>query len=71
MQPLGIVEVTYVVTGFISNMRGNSDDGANSIITLLRTCKNEAQVINGQLEAGRFGIIDASDSDNNLTPVGT
>ena len=71
VQPLGIVEGTYVVTGFISNMRGNSDDGANSIITLLRTWKNEAQVINGQLEAGRFGIIDASDSDNNLTPVGT
>ena len=71
MQPLGIVDGTYVVTGFVSNMRGNSDDGANSIITLLRTWKNEAQVINGQLEAGRFGISDASDSDNDLTPVGT
>ena len=71
MQPLGIVEGTYVVTGFISNMRGNFDDGANASITLLRTWKNEAHVINGQLAAGRLGIIDASDSDNNLTPVGT
>ena len=70
-QPLGIVEGTYGVTGFISNMRGNSDDGANSIITLLRTWKNEAQVINGQLEGGSCGIIDASESGNNLTPVGT
>ena len=71
VQRLGIVEGTYFVTGISSNMRGNSDDGANSIITLLRTWKKEAQVINGKLEAGRFGIIDASDSDNNLTPVGT
>ena len=71
VQALGIVEGTYVVTGFISNMRGNSDDSANAIITLLRTWKNEAQVINGQIEAGRFRIIDASDSDNNLPPVGT
>ena len=28
-------------------------------------------MINGQLKAGRFGIIDESDSENNLTPVGT
>ena len=36
VQPLDLVEEEYVVSGFISNMRGNSDDGANSIITLLR-----------------------------------
>ena len=71
VQPLGIVEGTHVVTGFMSNMRGNSVDGANAIVTLLPTWENEAQVINRQLEAGSFGIIDASDSDNNLTPVGT
>ena len=71
MQPLGIVVGTYVVTGFNSNLRGNSDDGANSIVTPLRKWKNEAQVFDGQLEAGRFGIIDASDSDDNLSPVGT
>ena len=71
MQPLGSVEGTNVVTGFISNIRGNSDNGANAIITVLRTWKNEAQVSNGQLEGGRFGIMEASDSDNNLNQVGT
>lgn len=71
VQPLGIVEGTYIVKGFVSNMRGNSDDGNNAIITLLRTWKEDAQVILGELEAGRFGIIDASDTDNDLTPIGT
>ncbi len=71
VQPLGIVEGTYVVKGFISNMRGNSDDGNNVIIALLRTWKEESQVILGELEAGRFGIIDNSDHDNDLTPIGT
>ena len=28
-QPLGTVVCTYVGTGFISNMRGDCDDGAN------------------------------------------
>ena len=71
VQPLGIVEGTYIIKGFISNMRGNSDDGNNTIVALLRTWKEEAQVILGELEAGRFGIIDASDTDNDLTPIGT
>lgn len=71
VQPLGIVEGTYIVRGFVTNMRGNSDDGDNAIIQLLRTWKEEAQVILDELEAGRFGIIDASDTDNDLTPIGT
>jgi len=71
VQPLGIVEGTYILKGFISNMRGNADDGNNAIVALLRTWKEEAQVILGELEAGRFGIIDASDTDNDLTPIGT
>ena len=71
VQPLGIVEGTYIVKGFVSNMRGNSDDGNNAIIAKLRTWKEDAQAILGQLEAGRFGIIDASDTDNDLTPIGT
>jgi hypothetical protein len=71
VQPLGIVEGTYIVKGFITNMRGNSDDGDNTIVALLRTWKEEAQVILNELEAGRFGIIDASDTDNNLIPIGT
>lgn len=71
VQPLGIVEGTYIIKGFISNMRGNSDDGNNAIVALLRTWKEEAQVLLGELEAGRFGIIDASDTDNDLIPIGT
>lgn len=71
VQPLGIVEGTYIVKGFITNMRGNADDGVNAIITKLREWKQEAQAILNELEAGRFGIIDNSDVDNSLTPIGT
>ena len=71
VQPLGIVEGTYIVKGFITNMRGDADDGENEIVELLRTWKEESQAILGELEAGRFGIIDNSDIDNNLTPIGT
>lgn len=71
VQPLGIVEGTYVFTGFISNMRGNADDGNNAYVAKLREWKEEVQAINGVWEAGRFGIIDDSDSDNDLLPIGT
>ena len=71
VQPLGIVEGTYIVKGFVTNMRGNSDDGNNLITALLRSWKTEPQAILNELEAGRFGIIDASDTDNDLTPIGT
>ena len=71
VQPLGIVEGTYIIKGFISNMRGDLDDGNNGFIAILRTWKEEAQVLLGELEAGRFGIIDASDTDNDLIPIGT
>lgn len=71
VQPLGIVEGTYVFTGFISNMRGNADDGVNAFLTKLREWKSEIQAINGVWEAGRFGLIDQSDVDNTLSPVGT
>jgi len=71
VQPLGIVEGTYIFTGFISNMRGNSDDGSNAFVEKLRIWKEEIQAINGVWEAGRFGIIDNSDGDNNLQPIGT
>ncbi len=71
VQPLGIVEGTYIVKGFITNMRGDSDDGENTIVELLRTWKEESQAILDELEAGRFGIIDESDIDNNLIPIGT
>ena len=71
VQPLGIVEGTYIVKGFITNMRGNSDNGVNAVITKLRLWKIEAQAILNVWEAGRFGIIDNSDVDNTLLPIGT
>ncbi len=71
VQPLGIVEGTYQLKGFISNMRGNSDDGNNTFVQTLRTWKEEAQAILGVWEAGRFGFVDDSDSDNDLQPIGT
>ena len=49
VQSLVIVEGTYVVTGFISYMRGNSYDVPNSFLTPLMARKNEPQVIYGQL----------------------
>lgn len=71
VQPLGIVEGTYILKGFITNMRGDADDGNNAIIAQLRGWKSEPQAILNIWEAGRFGFIDSSDIDNNLTPVGT
>lgn len=71
VQPLGIVEGTYQLKGFISNMRGDADDGNNAFVQTLRTWKEEAQAILGVWEAGRFGFVDDSDSDNDLQPIGT
>jgi len=71
VQPLSIVEGTYIIKGFITNMRGNSDDGNNAIIAKLRTWKSGAQAILAVWEAGRFGFIDSSDTDNDLAPIGT
>jgi hypothetical protein len=71
VQPLGIVEGSYILKGFITNMRGNADDGNNAITAKLRLWKEEAQVLNTVWEAGRFGIEDLSDTDNDLAPIGT
>lgn len=71
VQPLGIVEGTYQLKGFISNMRGNADDGNNAFVQTLREWKEEAQAILGVWEAGRFGFVDLSDTDNTLLPIGT
>lgn len=71
VQPLDIVEGTYVLKGFVTNMRGNSDDGNNAIISKLRTWKEGPQAIVNVWEAGTFGIDDQSDNDNDVTPIGT
>ena len=71
VQPLQVIEDLYTVTGFISNMRGNSDDGSNAFLGLLETWKDDAQVIVDAWEAGRFGIQDFSNASNSLFPIGT
>lgn len=71
VQALGIVEGTYTIEGFISNMRGDADDGVNAFVDRLRLWKEGAQELVGVWEAGRFGIIDNSDHDNDLAPIGT
>ena len=71
IQPLSIVEGTYIFKGFISNMRGNNDDGVNAFLVKLREWKTGAQAIVNVWEAGRFGTDDDSDIDNTLSPVGT
>lgn len=70
-QPQGVMPGTYVITGFITNMRGNNDDGINAFLSLLDTWKTEEQVIKGIWEGGRFGIQDFSDVTNDLLPIGT
>lgn len=71
VQPLGIVEDVYTITGWISNMRGNLDDGNNAFLQQLKRWKEDAQSIVDVFEAGVFGIVDSSDTTNSLTPIGT
>lgn len=71
VQPLGIVEVTYILSGWIQNTRGNADDGNNAFLQKLLDWKEGTQAILGVWEAGRFGIEDANDTTNDLIPIGT
>lgn len=68
VQPLGIVEGTYILKGFITNMRGDGNV-QNPFLELLRQWKEGPQVILDNFEAGVFGIDDESDEDNNITPT--
>lgn len=71
VQPLGIVEGTFVLKGFITNMRGPSGNGDNSILETLEEWKAEPQAIVDKFEAGRFGFVDSSDQTNTVTVIGT
>ncbi len=71
VQPLQVIEEVWTIKGFISNMRGNEDDGVNDFLFLLEEWKNEAQVIKDVWEGGRFGIQDFSNFTNRLFPIGT
>jgi len=70
IQPTGTIEGTWVLTGFISNIHGNADDGDNSFISKLTEWKDEPPV-NTNWPGGRFGIIDLNDIYNTLLPVRT
>jgi len=70
VQPTGVTEATWTITGFISNMHGNSDNGNNAFIQKLTEWKDEPPV-NTNWPGGRFGIIDLNDIHNNLAPVRT
>ena len=71
VQPLQVIEEVWTITGFISNMRGDEDDGDNAFIALLEEWKDGEQATNDLWEAGRFGIQDFSNSSNTLIPVRT
>ena len=71
VQPGGISEATWTVKGVISNVHGNSDNGANLFLTRLESWKDDVQVIKDVWEGGRFGIIDDNVNTNSITPIGT
>lgn len=71
VQALGIVETTYIFTGYITKTDGDNDDGSNIFLTRLKSWKSDQQVLKGLYEAGRFGVLDDNDITNNLTPIGT
>jgi len=71
IQPGGIADAIWIVKGAISNVHGNSDNGANVFLTRLESWKDDVQVIKDVWEGGRFGIVDANCQTNNLTPIGT
>ncbi len=64
LQPLGVVETTYQITGFITNI-----NAVNSFLDKLVEWKESSNAINGIWSAGRFGISDAGDRTNTLLPV--
>lgn len=70
-QPLQVIEEVWTIKGFISNMRGNSDDGNNAFILLLEEWKDGAQAIKDVWEGGVYGIQDLNNSTNTLLPIGT
>jgi len=71
IQPGGISEAIWIVEAAISNVQGNSSDGANAFLTRLESWKDDAQVIKAVWEGGRFGIVDANCNTNSITPIGT
>ena len=71
IQPGGISEAIWIIEVVISNVVGNSDNGANIFLTRLESWKDDVQVIKDVWEGGRFGIVDNNCNTNSITPIGT
>ena len=69
VQATGIVEGTYIVTGMIKKLDGNSGNGSNAFLQKLQAWKDGGQEIKDSWEAGVFGIQDLNDSTNTLLPI--
>lgn len=71
VQALGVIEKTYILTGWITKTDGNNNDGVNAFLTQLLSWKEDPSILKDVWEAGRFGVLDENDTSNNLTPIGT
>lgn len=71
VQALGVVELTYIITGWITKTDGDGNDGNNTSLVRLKSWKSDPSILKGVWEAGRFAIQDSNDNTNTLTPIGT
>jgi len=71
IQPQGVVNRQYVITGWITKLDGNSDNGTNAFLAKLQSWKDDAQQIINTWESGVFGIEDLNDSTNTILPIKT
>lgn len=71
IQPQGVVNRQYIITGWITKLDGNSSNGTNAFLAKLQSWKDDAQQIINNWESGVFGIEDLNDSTNTLLPIKT
>lgn len=71
IQPQGVVNRQYIITGWITKLDGNSSNGTNAFLAKLQSWKDDEQQIINNWESGVFGIEDLNDSSNTLLPIKT
>ena len=71
IQPQGVVNRQYIITGWITKLDGNSGNGTNAFLAKLQSWKDDEQQIINNWESGVFGIEDLNDSTNTLLPIKT
>lgn len=71
IQPQGVVNVMYMIKGWITKIDGNSGNGTNAFLAKLQSWKDGEQDIIDDWESGAFGIEDLNDSTNTLLPIKT